>query len=394
LTRIRIAIASLATVAFTLVVGGGVYFFARAASPTTSGRAIERVDGAMEPVAVNVTGSGCEPNEISVPAGRVTFSIHNASARAVEWEILNGVMVVDERENIAPGFAQKLTTKLAPGDYDVTCGLLSNPRGKLHVAALPGASAEAKFSQVDLIGPLAEYRVYASYEIDALVDDTRRLAEALKSGDLELARESFPVAHAHYARIAPIAVFFPDLDGGVEPHAHNDNKSQADPASTGFRQLEWDLYAEMEPREIGPLADRLAADVVALQSRFEDLALTPAPTISGAAEAMGAMGPQEVGDAAAGRSGSELSDLQANVEGVKKIIDLFGPLIQKVDNPLSQSMAGDFAALDATLAKYRNADGAIRSPANLSADDRTALRNTAKKLAGELGLICSALGLS
>jgi iron uptake system component EfeO len=394
LTRFRFAIASLATVALVALAGGVVYFFARAASPATGGVASDRVDGVGEPVVVNVTTSGCEPNEINVSAGRVTFSIHNASARALEWEILNGVMVVDERENIAPGFAQKLTAKLAPGDYDVTCGLLSNPRGKLHVAALTGAGAEAKFSQVDLIGPLAEYRVYASYEIDALVDDTRRLADAVKSGDLKSARESFPIAHVHYARIAPIAVFFPDLDGGVEPHTPNDDKSQADPAAAGFRQLEWDLYAAAEPRDIGPLIDHLVADVVALQTRFEDLPLTPAPTIAGAAETMGAIAPQEVGDAAAGRSGAELSDLQANIEGVKKIVDLFGPLIQKADNPLSQSLAGDFAALNATLVKYRNADGAFQSSVNLSVNDRTALRDTAKKLAGELALICSALGLS
>lgn len=394
MTRFRFAIATLATVALIALAGGVAYYVARTTSPSTGAVASDRIEGAGEPVAVNVTGLGCEPNEINVPAGRVTFSIHNASARAVEWEILNGVMVVDERENIAPGFAQKLTAKLVPGDYDVTCGLLSNPRGKLHVAALRGASAEAKFSQVDLIGPLAEYRVYASYEIDALVDATRQLADAVKSGDLKSARESFPIAHAHYARIAPIAVFFPDLDGGVEPRARNDDKGQADPASVGFHQLAWDLYADVEPREIGLLADQVVASVVALQTRFEDLPLTPAPTIAGAAEAMGAIAPQDVGGAAAGRSGAELSDLQANIEGVKKIVDLFGPLIQRADNPLSQSLAGDFAALDATLAKYRNADGAFQSSINLRGADRTALRDTAKKLAGELALISSALGLS
>ena len=48
---------------------------------------------------------------------RRTFEILNQSDRPVEWEILDGVMVVEERENIAPGFKQTLTAKLAPGDY-------------------------------------------------------------------------------------------------------------------------------------------------------------------------------------------------------------------------------------------------------------------------------------
>jgi iron uptake system component EfeO len=42
-------------------------------------------------------------------------------------------MVVEERENIAPGFSQKMTANLQPGEYDMTCGLLTNPKGKLIV---------------------------------------------------------------------------------------------------------------------------------------------------------------------------------------------------------------------------------------------------------------------
>ena len=80
----------------------------------------------------------------------------------------------------------------------------------------PGSLASAKPSLIDLVGPLAEYRVYASYEIDGLVDDTRRLADALNSGDLKSARAAYSLAHVHYARIAPIAVFFPDLDGAAD----------------------------------------------------------------------------------------------------------------------------------------------------------------------------------
>ena len=188
------------------------------------------------------------------------------------------MMVVSERENIPPGMAQDLTAKLAPGDYQITCGLLSNPKGSLHVV---GLAESGRPSQVELVGPLAEYRVYASYEIDALLDDTRRLADAVRASDLRAARASFSVAHAHYARLAPIAVFFLDLDGDV------DSSGRADPASSGFRQLEWDLSTNVAPRDIGPLADKLVAEIVAMQARFENLPLTPAPTIAGAVEAIG-----------------------------------------------------------------------------------------------------------
>ena len=43
------------------------------------------------------------PTSSPCPAGRRTFRIVNPSDRPLEWEILDGVMVVAERENIAPG---------------------------------------------------------------------------------------------------------------------------------------------------------------------------------------------------------------------------------------------------------------------------------------------------
>ena len=96
------------------------------ASPATAAPAIPVVN-------VGVTDEACEPMQLTVKRGKTQFMIKNNSARAVEWEILKGVYVVEERENIAPGFSQKLTAKLEPGQYEMTCGLLSNPHGVLIV---------------------------------------------------------------------------------------------------------------------------------------------------------------------------------------------------------------------------------------------------------------------
>jgi iron uptake system component EfeO len=376
-----------------IATGGGVYLAARQATPPPAA-ASESASGATQaPVAVNVTASACEPNDLTVPAGRVTFAIRNTSTHALEWEILDGVMVVAERENIAPGFVQNLTAKLAAGDYAITCGLLSNPKGKLHVAALPGAGDSGRPSPIDLIGPLAEYRVYASYEIDAMLDDAQHFAEAVKSGDVKTARALFPRAHAHYARIAPIAVFFPDLDGDVDSHAGTGGKDQADAAPAGFRQLEWDIFANDAPGNFGPAADKLVSDIVAMQSRFENLSLTPAPTIAGATEALGAMASGAVFSEAELHSGAGLTDLEASVEGVRKMVDLFHPLIAKADKKLGDALNDDFSAFAATLAKYKSADGAFAPDARLSADDRAAVQNIMKRLAAELSQVTTALGL-
>jgi iron uptake system component EfeO len=382
LTALRPALASLAIVARILATSGATYFFGSEAR--LAGALASEHDPAS--IAVSVTASACEPSDLNVSAGAVNFSIHNASSRVLEWEILDGVMVVSERENIAPGSVQSLTVKLSPGDYRITCGLLSNPTGMLHVAGLVGASA--KPSRVELIGPLAEYRVYASYEIDGLVDDTRRLAGALKSGDLKAARAVYTPAHAHYARIASIAAFFPDLDGSVDEQ----DKGQLDPSSPGFHPLEQAIFFDVKPRDYGDFADKLVDAVVALQVRFESLPLTPAPTFAGAVEAMGGMASEITSGNAGAQSSADLSDLQANIEGVRKIVDLFRPLIATADNNLSRALEDDFAAVDATLAKYRNAGGAFEPNSTLSPDDSTLMQNTLKKLSSELSQIHVVLG--
>ena len=93
-------------------------------------------------VKVTVTDKQCEPMTITVNAGKTQFIIQNHSQKALEWEILKGVMVVEERENIAPGFSQKMTANLQPGEYDMTCGKFEQewfdvhaPNGKTEILA-------------------------------------------------------------------------------------------------------------------------------------------------------------------------------------------------------------------------------------------------------------------
>lgn len=97
------------------------------------GPGVARADN--EPVSVTITDKGCDPLAMTVQPGKTVFKIKNASKRAIEFEILQGNMVVEERENIIPGFVQNVTATLDAGDYGMTCGLLSNPKGSLKVEA-------------------------------------------------------------------------------------------------------------------------------------------------------------------------------------------------------------------------------------------------------------------
>lgn len=134
-------------------------------------------------VKVTVTDKQCEPMTITVNAGKTQFIIQNHSQKALEWEILKGVMVVEERENIAPGFSQKMTANLQPGEYDMTCGLLTNPKGKLIVKGEATADAAQSDALLSLGGAITAYKAYVMAETTQLVTDTKAFTDAIKAGD-------------------------------------------------------------------------------------------------------------------------------------------------------------------------------------------------------------------
>lgn len=129
---------------------------AEKAAPAASGETQSANEGGSVGIAVN--DNACEPMNLTVPSGQVVFNIKNNSGRKLEWEILKGVMVVDERENIAPGLSDKMTVTLLPGEYEMTCGLLTNPRGKLVVADSGFKDTANEADLEKLPQPLADYK--------------------------------------------------------------------------------------------------------------------------------------------------------------------------------------------------------------------------------------------
>src|ERR1700722_13170980 len=225
---------------------------------TIGGQAFGQADAAPiapGPILITLTNAGCDPTKVDVTAGKNTFNIKNESTRAVEWEILKDVMVVDERENILPGFAQTLTTTLDAGDYAMTCGLRSNPKGILTVAAT--TAAPAKPSPMGLVGPIAEYKVYVKGEVDVLVNETRKLTDAVKAGKLAEAQKVYAPAHQHYERIEPIAELFNDLDGSMDSREDDFEKKAEDPKFLGFHRLQEGLFLEESTAGLMAMAGEL-----------------------------------------------------------------------------------------------------------------------------------------
>jgi iron uptake system component EfeO len=348
-------------------------------------------DPASDPVLVVVTDKGCEPEALTVAEGKTTFKIRNQSARVLEWEILNGVIVVEERENILPGFVQSLSAQLEPGQYQMTCGLLSNPKGRLTVTAANTVAAAP--SALDLVGPLAEYKVYVINQINDLVERTKHFAEAVKAGRLAEAQKLYAPTRQPYERIEPIAELFADLDKSIDVRADDFEMKDADPAFVGFHRIEKALFADKTTNGMQAVADRLVTDVMELKTRVADLAIPPKKMVGGAADLIEEVASTKISGEEDRYSHTDLWDFQANVDGARKIFDLLHPLLVKGDAQLVARIEKNFSKVDSLLRRYQTGDRRFEEYENLKASDRNALKGAVTALAEDLSRLRGTLGL-
>ena len=213
-------------------------------------------------LAVTVTDKGCEPSDLQAASGATTFNVTNGSGRVLEFEVLSGVMIVAERENILPGFKKSFAVDLGPGTYGIACGLLSNPKGTLIVT---GASTQTgPLDPMDFVAPVAEYKVYVKTEAERFLTQTTAFVAAIKAGDVEGAKAKFAGARTGFERIEPVADLFSDRDSAIDSRADDWEKREADPGFGGFHRLEYALFTKGDVSDMGPVADKLLADVTDL----------------------------------------------------------------------------------------------------------------------------------
>lgn len=377
-------------IAALLVVAGGVAFYLASKAAQRDGQG-----KAADVVTVAITKRTCEPNEIVVPAGRTTFRIVNNSDRPVEWEILDGVMVVEERENIAPGFSQTLTAKLAPGTYAITCGLLGNPRGTLRAIATAETASEvaAGPTPAAFVAPLAEYRVYLTLESAAFAEATRAFVDAVKAGDLERAKALYAPARAPYKRMQPVVERIGDLDTAIDARADYFERREDDVNFGGFHRLEYGLFARGSTDGLAGVADKLQADATAVRPRLREITVSPEAMATGAARVIGQIAEEKVSGADNRYSHTDLADFQATLEGARKIADLLLPLVAPANPALPGTVVARFDEAEATLGRFRQGDGLVTYE-RLGPEERAEIAGRMRALADEIGRLNAALGLS
>lgn len=372
-----------------MIAAGGLFYYA--AQLAAAKRQVNHNE-----IAVIIHAHACEPNALSVPAGRASFRIINRSDRAVEWEILDGVLVVEERENIAPGLSQVINANLLPGDYAITCGLLSNPRGTLHVTptAESDAQAKAKPSMVAFIGPLSEFRVYLSSQGGALIKAVSALEQAIAAGDLTQAQALYLPAREAYQRLAPAAQRLAELDNAINARADYFESREQDPAFSGFHRLEYGLFEQHTLGDLTPIAQRLLADVTTLKQQLLAQSLPPEQLVSILVRNLNSLADVRAASGEEERySHLDLNGFAANLTVTRKVVDLMRPLLTKSAADLLPGIDSAINAFAAQLDDLQ-VDGHYRSYNRVTAAQRQLIADKAKALAAALDGIDPALGLS
>jgi iron uptake system component EfeO len=340
---------AVAGAALLAVIAGVLFYYA---SQKASGPA---ADGDVHQVTIR--DKTCTPNAFTLPAGHTTFEIVNESDRALEWEILDGVMVVEERENIAPGFRSLLTARLKPGQYEITCGLLSNPRGTLVVT--PSAESEAVRARPPLtafIGPLSEFKVFLALQSGALVNEAGKLAAAIKAGDLDAARAQYLATRLPYKRIEAVTGRMADLENSIDPIADYLDKREADPAFTGFHRIEYGLFSENSLDGLAPVADKLVADVTDLKTRLRAMKLVP-EDLAGSAERLARrMAEGQIQQGESRYASADLGEYDANLTGMEKSVLLLDPLLEGAAPAIAKEIRDQIAATRTLLASLKDGE--------------------------------------
>ena len=263
--------------------------------------------------------------------------------------------------------------------------------GLLHA---PLSAFAATQSPLDLVGPVSDYKIYVTEKVDQLAVETAKFTDAIKKGDIATAKQLYAPTRVYYEAIEPIAELFSDLDASIDSRVDDHEAGVTAEDFTGFHRLEYGLYAQNSTQGLEALADGLLKDVKDLQARIAGLTFPPEKVVGGAAALLEEVAATKVSGEEDRYSHTDLYDFQGNIDGAKKIVDLFRPQIEGQDKAFAVKVDKNFATVEKILAKYKTPDGGFQTYDKVKDNDRKALIGPVNTLAEDLSTLRGKLGLN
>ncbi|MFG6280406.1 iron uptake system protein EfeO [Microbacterium sp. 5K110] len=364
---------------------------------------------------VTSTADGCDVSAATASSGTLAFDVANKGDQVTEFYLLasDGLRIVGEVENVAPGASRTLTVTAQPGDYFTLCkpGMVGDGVGRAAFAVtgdaveITGEDAEQKQQAIDL------YAAFVKDQVGQLLPAVQTFAAAYESGDDAAAREQFPRVRAYYERIEPIAEALGDLDPRID---YREVDAVAEGLTwTGFHRIEKDLWvpaqdalnadgetpawkdwAPSTPAGRASYGDTLIADTQQLydyvhSDEFQQTlnAQGVAGISNGAIALLDEVATGKISGEEDWWSGTDLYDFAANVEGSKMAFSLVRDFAEsKGDKGASLVARIDtgYADLESALAAHGSSEAGFVAYAQLTEDDKRQFTDLINALAEPL----------
>lgn len=301
-------------------------------------------------IAVTITDDGCDPTDLKATAGPATFAVENVDSPINnEFEVLDGALILGERENVTPGLSGEVSINLDPGTYDIVCGNPGNrePTGKLVVSG----EEQAATTDPQLRRAADEYAAYVNDEAGELVRRTTAFVAAIEAGDVAGAKELYEYTRIPYERIEPVAESFGGLDPAIDARINDIAKGDE---WTGFHPLEKVLWVSgaITGRDVAT-ARQLMADVKKLRKLAAENTYDPVQLANGAVELLNEVSQSKITGEEERYSHTDLTDFKANIDGAHRAFVLLEPALRESDPDLAAEIEERFAAMYAALRPYR-----------------------------------------
>lgn len=356
-------------------------------APTTSGSAAA-ADGVLT---VSSTADACTVSAATAKSGNTTFKVTNDGDKTTEFYLLgdDGLRIVAERENIAPGSSADLSVALQPGSYFTACkpGMRGENVGEA-AFTVTGEPIQLSGEDQELFdAAVVDYVNFVKNEVAELQPNVEKFAKAYADGDDETARSLFATTRVSYERIEPIAEALGVLDPRID-YREIDYLAEAkalagdDPTFTewlGFHRMEKDLWVPAK-NAVQPdgssawegwqpsttaqrkvIADTLVADIGKLYDTvhatdfIKTQKLDIASVSNGASSLLEEVAKGKVTGEEDWWSHTDLWDFQANLQGSKIAFDLVAPIAERKSDEGKQlvtTLKSEFAKLQTLLDKY------------------------------------------
>lgn len=344
------------------------------------GSSSDASDSDAQQIAVTITDDGCEPTDLKATAGPATFTVSNEDSSVNnEFEVLDGALIVGERENVTAGLSGDVSVNLDPGTYDIVCGNPGDrePTGKLTVAG----EAQSATTNPQLKRAADDYKRYVEEQTAELVSRTEQFAAAIRAGDVERAKELYETSRIPYEKIEPVAESFGNLDPAIDARANDVAEGDE---WTGFHPLEKALWVSGLTPADDQLADQLVANVKKLQKLAANTNYDPVQLANGAVELLNEVSQSKITGEEERYSHVDLTTFKANIDGAHEAFILLRPALEESDPDLVDEIEQRFDDMYAALKPYQVQGDVYENYSKVSEQERQKLSQAVDALAQPL----------